>query len=289
MHMGSTHDSTISSAECEKLLKNLVIPPRPLVLDTLMAMRNDPNINLQKVVTVIASDLALSATILKAANSPIIKRGKRISSVSQAVSLLGIKNVVNLVSGLVLRTRLTGKAPAGIEVFWERAMLISLICTELAQHFGLSSEDGASYALFHNSGIALMLMRYPHYERTLELIEMASDDRVSKVETELHGTSHDIVGYLVGLAWNMPEPFCQAILLQYDPGVFDTRVNLPLDHDARQTIALTRAATNVWRTLTPGKRDAGWDALSAAVLGLLGIDPAEFEDWRDRMHAQLAV
>lgn len=281
-------NAIIDGLERDKLLNNLVIPPRPAVLDSLMALRNKADLNLQKIGMVIATDVALSAAILKAANSPAIQCGHRISSVSQAINLLGVKNVVNLVSGLVLRSRLTGDAPPSIEQFWERAMLIAMISSALCEHIGSAPEECQSFALFHGCGIALMLMRFPHYERTLQLIEMASDDRISKVENELHGTSHDVVGYLVGRAWCMPESFCQAILLQHDLGVFDHRIELPISHDERVTIAITRAAIHVWRTLVPGNIDAGWADRRDLVLGMMGINPDEFEDWRDNMHQRLA-
>jgi HD-like signal output (HDOD) protein len=281
-------NAIINTEDRDKLLKNLVIPPRPAVLDSLMALRDGSDINLQKIGNVIATDVALSAAILKAANSPAIQSGRHITSVSQAINLLGIKNVVNLVNGLVLRSRLTGKSPASIEQFWERAMLITMISSALCDHIGHTPEESPSYALFHGCGIALMLMRYPNYERTLQLIEMGNDDRIAKVEQELHGTCHAVVGYLVGLAWNMPESFCQAILLQHDPDVFNTSVPLPISLDERVTIAITRAATNVWRTLTPGNLDAGWSARSQAVLEIIGIDAVDFEDWRESMQHRLA-
>lgn len=280
-------EKVISKTERDELLKNLVIPPRPAVLDSLLKLRNDPNINLQKIGAIIETDMALSVAVLKAANSPLVPRTREIGTVQQAISLLGSQNVINLISGLVVRTHLTGKAPPSIEIFWERAMQIAQISKALCDHLGHTPEDCQSYALFHSCGIALMLMRYPKFERTLQLIEMASDDRVSRIEHELHGTSHEIVGYLVGLAWNMPEPFCQSILHQFDPEVFDPAALLPISHEARRSIAISRAATNVWRTLTPGNLDAGWEERAAPVLGLLGIGVDEFDDWRDAMHHRL--
>ncbi|HJV06412.1 MAG TPA: HDOD domain-containing protein [Chromobacteriaceae bacterium] len=274
--------------ERDQLLKNLVIPPRPGVLDKLMALRNDPDINLHKLGEIIAEDVALSAAMLKAANTPIIGRGRKIVSVQQALSLLGIKNVISLVSGLVLRTRLSQDSPPAIERFWERAMLQAMISAALCERIRVVPEDCQSFALFHGCGIAVMLMRYPGYERTLQLIAMASDDRIGKVEQELHGTRHDVVGYLVARAWNMPETFAKAILVQHDPDVFDTSEQGPLDHDGRMMVAVARASFNVWRTMTAGREDAGWEQRKAAVLDYLGLAETEFEDWRDEMHQRLA-
>jgi len=282
-------NDTLSNEERDQLLKNLVIPPRPAVLDSLMALRDDPEINLQKIGKIISDDIGLSAAILKAANSPLVRRGKRIGSVAQAMNLLGLKNVISLISGLVLRSRLTHETPPSIEHYWERAMQIAMINNALCEHLGNTPEDSSSYALFHGCGIALMLMRYSNYERTLQLIDMASDSRVPRVEQELHGTSHDVVGYLVGRAWNMPEPFSRAILLQYDPYVFDPGIDLPIGNDERIMIAITRAAKNVWRTHIPGNADAGWTELHEPVLRMIGIDPVEFEDWRDHMHERLML
>ena len=101
----------ISTDERDELLKNLVIPPRPDVLDKLLGLRNDPDVTLQKLGDIISEDLALCVAMLKAANTPILGRGRHITSIHQAISLLGVKNVVSLVSGLVLRTRLTAETP----------------------------------------------------------------------------------------------------------------------------------------------------------------------------------
>lgn len=281
-------NTVISAEERDKILKNLVIPPRPTVLDNLLKLRDDPNLNLQRLGTVIESDMALSAAVLKAANSPVIAHSRRISSVAQAISILGVKNVVGLVSGLVLKSRLSSNTPPSIEQFWDRAMTITMICKSLCEHLGQTPDQSPSFALFHNCGIALMLMRYANYERTLQLTEMAPDEKVSKVEHELHGTSHDVVGYLVGRAWNMPEAFCQAILLQFDKNVYDPSVELPIGPDERLSIALARASTNVWRTLNPANSDAGWADREEAILGLIGISAEEFDDWRDNMHGRLA-
>lgn len=282
-----TMSSPISDDARDQLLKNLVIPPRPDVLDQLTALRNDPDINLAKVAKVIEDDLALSAAMIKAANSPVFSRGQRVSSVSRAISILGIKNVISLISGLLLRTRMTGDAPASLERFWERAMAVAMISNALCERIVHAPDEARSYALFHSCGSALMLMRYPGYERTLEMIGLAADDKISRVEQELHGTSHDVVGYLVAKAWHMPDMFCQAILLQHDPKVLNTSENLPIDHDGRMMVAIARASSNVWRTLTPGSVDAGWEGRESDVLAYLGLDATEYEDWRDAMHRHL--
>jgi len=279
----------ISTDERDELLKNLVIPPRPSVLDKLIGLRNDPDVTLQKLDDIISADPALCVAMLKAANTPILGRGRSIVSVHQAISLLGIKNVISLVSGLLLRTRLSGDTPPALEQFWDNAMQIAAISSSLCDKIVHVPDDCQSFALFHSCGMAIMLLRYPSYVRTLRLIEMASDERVGLIEQELHGTRHDVVGYLVARAWNMPENFARAILMQNDDDVMDTSPNATLDHDGRMMVAVTRAARHVWQTLIPGKEDAGWSVRKDEVLNYLGMSDVEFEDCVDAIHQELAI
>ncbi|UTH74789.1 HDOD domain-containing protein [Chromobacterium sp. IIBBL 290-4] len=278
----------LSEIQRDQLLQNLVIPPRPEILDRLQALRNDSESPLQELSDIVTSDPALSIAMLKAANSPALGQGRKIQSISQAINLLGVNNVIHLASGLVLRSRLTQESPAALELFWERAMQVAAITGQLSERLTQAPDECQSFALFHACGIAILLMREPNYPRTLQLMEIADDIRACKVEQQLHGTDHAIVGYLVAKVWNMPENFARAIQVQYDPDVFHSGPGAPLDHDGRMMVAITRAALHIWRTATPGREDPGWPSRSAAVLAYLGLDLVEFEDWRDHLHQQMA-
>jgi HD-like signal output (HDOD) protein len=76
--------------------------------------------------------------MLKAANTPILGRGRHITSVHQAISLLGVKNVISLVSGLVLRTRLTAETPPALEQFWDNTLQIAMISSALCDRSSTS-------------------------------------------------------------------------------------------------------------------------------------------------------
>lgn len=278
----------LNDAQRQQLLQNLVIPPRPEILDRLQALRQDSASPLQELSELISSDPALSIAMLKAANSPVLGQGRKIQSIGQAVNLLGVINVINLASGLVLRSRLTQETPPVLEVFWDKAMQLTTVAGLLSERLAQVPDQCQSFALFHACGIAILLMRQPGYARTLQLMELADDDRILKVQQQLHGTDHAVVGYLVAKVWNMPENFARAVLLQYDPQALATGPDALLDHDARMMVAVTRAAQHAWRTSLPGDEDPGWPLRRSAVLAYLGLDQVEFEDWCDHLHQQMA-
>lgn len=271
-----------------ELVRNLVIPPRPAIMNQLMALRSNPDMSLMDIADVIATDVGLSSAVLKAANSPFFGASRSLTSIHQAVSLLGVRNLLFLVQGLLLRLTLTSQMPPSIETFWERTMHEAATAAALCHRLGRPSEECQSFALFRSCGIAVMLMRYPNYERTMRLISQAQDRQVGKIEQEIHGTSHDVVGYLVGRTWLMPEDFNQAILLQHSPELFSADSdNQLLDHEHKMMVAVARAAQHVWRTSTDSKGDPGWKERSGELIAYLGMSTEEFEDWVDEMHDQI--
>jgi hypothetical protein len=83
-----------------KTLKGIAIPSRPQVLVQLEneLTKDDPDPRV--IARLISGDVGLSAAVLKTVNSPFFGLSRRISSVAQAVSLLGMRSATQIVTGL---------------------------------------------------------------------------------------------------------------------------------------------------------------------------------------------
>lgn len=71
--------------EAQRSIKGISIPARPKVLVTLQAELSKPAPNLRAIARQIASDVALSAAVLKAVNSPLFGLRSKCGSIPQAV------------------------------------------------------------------------------------------------------------------------------------------------------------------------------------------------------------
>ena len=155
---------TPSQAELEGVLANIRIPACPATVNEVMfeAQREDPSI---KVLTrILSSDVGMSAMAVKLANSPIFGSAAPVRSVQQAVSRLGISNILNVVISVALRNA-SGNPPTPLmEKFWSRASTLALATGVLARkHVGISPESAYTYALFHDAAIPVMLANFPDY------------------------------------------------------------------------------------------------------------------------------
>ncbi len=266
----------------ELLVRDLAIPPRPQVVTVLFEEMSKDAPDLLRVSKQISADVGLAAAMLKAVNSPLFRRNRKITSVSQAVDLLGLRNVSGIATGLVIKHSIGGgdKSPA-LERFWDSAEKVALICGFLARQLrGIPADEAYTYGLFHNCGIPLLLRRFPTYR---EALIRANTDReaatFTAVEDQAIGTNHAVVGYFMARSWHLAEYMSQAILHHHDPDVFS--VGESIATEALNLIALGHMAERIDHIGSRSSEDVEWDRFERKVLRHFGLNEEEFTELAD--------
>lgn len=262
------------------VIKDLAIPPRPQVVTVLFEEMSKEEPDLKRVTQQIASDVGLSAGMLKAANSPLFGLSKKASSVPQAISVLGLRHVANIATGLAIRHAL--KSPGkglSLERFWDSAEKTALLCHYLAKRLrGIPADEAYTYGLFHDCGIPVLAQKFPRYLETLRRANQAADQPFTKVEEGETGTSHGILGYFLARSWLLPDHLCQAILLHHEATVLgDAGVPGPV----RNLVGIGHLAEHVLHVTLRSSEDAEWAKFKdgvAAHFGLTEEDLINLED-----------
>ena len=151
MNTGTT-PRPLTHEELNDTLAAVRIPPCPAIVTEVMreAQRDEPSI---KVLTrILASDVGMSAMAIKLANSPMFGSGGNVKSIQQAVTRLGISNILSVVIAVALRSTNSGLPAELMDSFWSRAATLALSAGVLARkHVGISPESAYTYALFHDA------------------------------------------------------------------------------------------------------------------------------------------
>lgn len=87
----------------------LVLPTLPAIVLKIRKTADDPNINLNTIANIIAQDVSLSARMIKIANSALMGRAVKVSSVSQAVSRIGLTQLKNIATALAMEQLFVSK------------------------------------------------------------------------------------------------------------------------------------------------------------------------------------
>lgn len=272
----------IDPIQADALLKSMVIPPRPVVLLKLEQAQMQEEPDFSHVAQLISSDLTLSAAVLKTVNSPFFSLNNRVSSVYQALQLLGLRNLGNIVRGVLLRHTLSPDGESKMERFWINSLRVALVSAKLAEHIrGIASDEAYTYGLFQDCGMPLMQARFANYRTTLDKCEGLALDKMIAVEDQYHQTNHSVVGYLLAKTWYLPEHVSLAILNHQDVSVFD----MPEDDrwlQACNLIALAGLAGHVVRKHFIQPPISNWRLIEPVFLRHLGMDRSEYEDFIDQ-------
>lgn len=265
----------LSQEGVEQLLKGVSIPPRPTLLIEVDQELKRPEPDMKRIGSLIGKDVGVSAAMLKTLNSPLFALRSKVGNVSQAVMMLGARNVQNVVTGLVLRNAVGGSG-ASLERFWDSAEKVASInayvCTVLPK---APREEAYTFGLFRDCGIPILMQRFPEYRETLKRAA-GQNVPLTKVEDEYHGTNHATVGYMVARSWGLSESIYRAILCHHDVDVITgVDASQPL---TRTLVAINFLAEHLNDTSLRMRSDSQWEEIGEEILDYLGLTVDEYEE-----------
>lgn len=269
----------LSQEQVQRILQGISIPPQPQIMVDLQMEQMMPDCDIYAIAKLISQDAGLAGSVLKTVNSPFYGLGNKITSISQAVSLLGVNSVINLVNGLSIRGELSDAQIVAMGNFWDSSMEVAMASATIAKQIGFPSADEAyTLGLFHNCGIPLLMMRFDNYPQVLKEAYKDHGKRITDVENEQLKTNHAVVGYYVGKSWNLPGYLCQAIHEHHNvPKVLEDEHS---DTRKKTLLAILKMAEHICgnhRILGDQQQDFEWDSLADQVLLYVGMSQYDFE------------
>ncbi|MDN3637806.1 HDOD domain-containing protein [Simiduia curdlanivorans] len=269
----------ITAEQVNAILKGISIPPQPQIMVDLQMEQFDPNCSIDHIAKLISQDVGLSGCILKTVNSPFFGLSNKITSIKQAVNLLGIKTVINLVNAQSIKGALSDEQIVALGKFWDSAIDIAQVSTHIAKQIGFDAPDEAySLGLFHNCGIPLLMMRFANYAEVMERSYTSSDKSVTDVENEFLATNHSVVGYYVAKSWKLPIHLCEAIHQHHQVNKILSEEKA--DNRKKTLLAILKMAETIcknYKTLGNQDTDYEWQRISDNILVYVGLSQYDFE------------
>jgi len=205
-----------------------------------------------RIAEIIENDQAFVSRILSLVNSPAYGFSGRITTVANAVSLLGFSAVRSVVLGLALAdvSPQSGaeESPFDQVTFWKHSLACA-ICSELiAQEIGIENTAEMFIAgLIHDIGKLALNICAP--EEFAKCIETARQRGIYLVdaERELLDTDHADVGKWVAERWGLPDKYLEIVWLHHQ-----SAATMTSDRSVRQMIEIVQIANAVCRGLMIG-------------------------------------
>jgi HD-like signal output (HDOD) protein len=262
-----------------KASNGITIPACPAILTQLTDELEGPHVNSKKVAGLVSQDAGISAIVIRAANSPLLGNGSRISSIADAIKTLGFGFLTNLVREALLQNSINGNS-ASLDRFWDNSRYTAVAGRRLAAIVGRVDPNTAyTFGLFHDCGIPLLAQRYPEYKNVLREANRDTERIFTDVEENALGTSHAIIGYYLARAWGLSNPITQGILNHHDYAQLEDPRNI--NSEAHRLIAVNVMAEYAASTHLRAVQDAEWARAREAVSICLGYSTSDLDDITD--------
>lgn len=196
---------------------NLPSPPA-IAVRILNAVQQD-EVKLAELAEIISADPALTAKMLKVANSGLFNCSGEISNIGRAISILG----TNLIKNIALSFVITGKfsnclgCRFDFDHFWRRSVTLAASAEIIVKQLGIKQDDIFVTALLQDIGmLVIALAKGEEYSR---LLQEARNSSTSLIELEIreYRFDHQQAGYTLLTQWKLPALITEPLLNHHQP------------------------------------------------------------------------
>lgn len=253
------------------------LPTLPVMVQQIQKLINSPNSSMNQIGALISKDQAIAARVVRLVNSAFYGLGRKVASIPQAIVVLGLNTVKNLVTGVSVIKMFESADKESLfnrDMFWLHSFGSAMGARLLAKSLGRNEpEDYFLAGLLHDIGV-LILDQFFHDE-FLSVLKYVNDNNIDyhTAEQNVLGLTHCEVGAIVAEKWKIPDFLIQTIRYHHNPVNQDPEINcdvINIVHIAE--VAATNAGFHMG--FHPGKKRYFEHALAATGIKQSAIDDA---------------
>ena len=260
----------------------------PITVTRLAELVADDAHDFRDIAEVVSMDQALTALLLRRANSAALGGRTHITTVRDAAMRLGTGALLSMALASSVHNRMTGALPAyGLSAgeLWKQSVSASLSTDVLRVKAQVTVPPEASTAsLLHDFGKVVLSTHFGAQVLTmLEQAASSEDLDLLSAERAVFGVDHADIGGVVAQRWKLPHTIVDAIIHHHevDPGMTPTVAAVSIAHAMVHDVLAE-----------PGVEDDGprhsYDvaATHGVLLESIGIDPADYPSVLDAARAR---
>jgi HD-like signal output (HDOD) protein len=195
-------------------------PTLPTVVTRVMQVTADPKSSTKDLLAVISPDQSLTMSILKMANSAFFGLPREISSLQQALTILGFKEIQNLVLAKAVFNSFKNvqkNGPFDINKFWEHSFLCGLLSKIIANDIKKDNNEFFVAGLIHDIGKLIIFLAIPREFYRIIQTPTSVTFRMFQEEQHILGLTHGEIGMKLLKRWLFPETLITAVGFHHSP------------------------------------------------------------------------
>ncbi len=197
-------------ADIGPFLQSVKLPVMPEVAQALIRTLNDPEADMTTVGRVISKDPALTATLLRMANSAIFGLSRSVQTLDSAINVVGMAQIrVRALSICMAQVFALPPAINRLE-FWRNSMVCAGYAKWLAGHARIDEQQAWLTGMMVRLGELIIAQRQPGLIAQIEMLPRAPGERWTR-ERSLCGFDEGQITAEVARRWDFPDSVTQAL------------------------------------------------------------------------------
>jgi len=200
----------------------LNLPTLPTLAARLLELVDNPTTNAATLAQFVSQDQVITARLLKMGNSAYYGLGREITSVHQAVVMLGFDMVREIsLSVSVINAFRSAKGMDGFDIsgFWDHSSAVGVVARKIAKGWiPHHASEAFTAGLLHDIGKVVLIQYLPdEFSQALQIAKEQGRE-LFDVEREIFGTDHGQIGSWLAQRWKLPKPLSDAMEFHHELG-----------------------------------------------------------------------
>ncbi|MGP1577839.1 MAG: HDOD domain-containing protein [Treponema sp.] len=194
------------------------IPQFPEKIMQIQRLINDPNAKMATIASLISDNIALTTDLLKLVNSVAFGLTKQCMNINEAVKLVGIRGIQNLLYSVGTLQVLTINSDEQ-KAIWNHTYKCAFFASMLAKKHNKYAilDDIYVCALLHDLGKIVFSSVYPEVLAKITEVQAEKNIPPYVMQSIMSGMEHHIIGSTLAEKWNLPHAIVSTIKYQYEP------------------------------------------------------------------------
>lgn len=208
------------------------LPTPPIVFNQIQKVLNNPNTSAIDIASILQEDAAMSAKVLRLTNSAYYGLVREVESVRQAVVIVGLEAIKNLVlsasvMGMFSKEQIDREFQ---DYFWRHSLATGfaakLIAYTFSAHRSFDAEGGFSAAMLHDIGKMVVSVFMVEDGKKIKEMKTANPGKPDYViEEEILGYNHAQIGMALAEKWKLPAKLAEAVKYHHFPQLCESEEN----------------------------------------------------------------
>ncbi|GMV90253.1 MAG: hypothetical protein AMXMBFR82_00310 [Candidatus Hydrogenedentota bacterium] len=213
----SLTDSLQGSPIKRTLLEMGALPSMPVIHQEIVNEMQSPSPSIARIGGIIEKDAGLSMKLLQIVNAEYVGTGKQISSVAEAVQLMGLENIKSLVLMVEVFSPMQEQDVAGgvsLDFLWHRSLAVGDYAMRIAEyetHNTPVAQESFTAGLLHKVGMLILATKMS--KEFVEVVEQVRSGGISlsEAERDRFGATHGEIGGFLFDLWGLPDAIVKAV------------------------------------------------------------------------------